>query len=343
MISKARIAITLGDPTGIGPEVVAKALSSESISQLATPIIIGSVDVLNREFERLQSSLQAKLIESADQSLPNGKIGVISPIDNPHLVHLPFGEISNEAGEAAVSWARTAGELALSGKVDAIATAPISKEAARLAGYEDFGHQEIYQHLAGVARVLTMLITTNLRVVHLTTHHSLARSVDYVHKQGITEAIGMVDLFLKSYGFTSPRIGVAALNPHGGEGGLIGSEEIDEISPAIQASVENGIQAFGPIPADTVFGQAVEGQYEAVLAMYHDQGHIPLKLLGMHRAVNITLGLPIVRTSASHGTAFDQAWQGTADAGGMVAAIRLAAKLARQRVPVSSVGSAEGA
>jgi len=328
MISKARIAITLGDPTGIGPEVVAKALSSESISQLATPIIIGSVDVLNREFERLQSSLQAKLIESADQSLPNGKIGVISPIDNPHLVHLPFGEISNEAGEAAVSWARTAGKLALSGKVDAIATAPISKEAARLAGYEDFGHQEIYQHLAGVARVLTMLITTNLRVVHLTTHHSLARSVDYVHKQGITEAIGMVDLFLKSYGFTSPRIGVAALNPHGGEGGLIGSEEIDEISPAIQASVKNGIQAFGPIPADTVFGQAVEGQYEAVLAMYHDQGHIAVKMHNWAESLTLNIGLPFLRTSVDHGTAFNIAGKGIADPTGMIEAINYAAEVA---------------
>lgn len=327
-MSKSRIAITLGDPTGIGPEVVAKALSHNSISSQARPIVVGSVDVLNREFAHLKSSLTAELIQSTDQPLANNKIGVISPIDNPNLVMLPLGEISNQAGEAAVLWAKTAGELALAGKVDAIATAPISKEAARLAGHENFGHQEIYQHLAGSPRVLTMLVTKNLRVVHLTTHHSLAKSVQYVNQRGISEALSMTDTFLKSRGFSSPRIGVAALNPHGGEGGLIGTEEIDEISPAVLEAVSKGIKAFGPIPADTVFGQAVEGQYDAVLAMYHDQGHIAIKMHNWSESLTLNIGLPFLRTSVDHGTAFNIAGKGIADPTGMIAAINYAAEIA---------------
>ncbi len=328
MKSTARIAITLGDPTGIGPEVVAKAISHGSGLLDIKPIIVGSVDILNRELDRLNSPLKAQLIKNADQLLAANTIGVLSPYNNERLINLPYGEISSEAGEAAVTWATTAGQLALDGQVDAIATAPISKEAARLAGYEDFGHQEIYQNLAGSSRVLTMLVTKNLRVVHLTTHHSLAKSISYVTKDGIVEALTMTNMFLHSHGFDSPRIGVAALNPHGGEGGLIGREEIEYISPAVAEAFAQGIQVIGPIPADTVFGQAVEGQYDAVLAMYHDQGHIAVKMHNWVESLTLNIGLPFLRTSVDHGTAFNIAGQGIADPSGMIEAITYAAVVA---------------
>ena len=179
-----------------------------------------------------------------------------------------------------------------------------------MAGHEDFGHQEIYQHLAGVPRVLTMLLTTNLRVVHLTTHHPMRTAVDFVTRAGVLEALRLTRNFFAAHGCAHPRIGVAALNPHGGEAGLIGSEEIEEIRPAVADANAEGIAATGPVPADTVFGQAIEGQYDAVLAMYHDQGHVAVKVHDWASSITLNIGLPFLRISVDHGTAFDIAGKG---------------------------------
>lgn len=334
MEKRPRIAITLGDPAGIGPEVVAKALTQPDLWTDVEPYVVGSVNVLDKAFALVGSELRATAVGDTNSAIPNGRVGVISPTAEAPLNTLAYGQVSAVAGDAAVCWARTAGELALGGWVDAITTAPISKEAASLAGHANFGHQEIYQELASAPRVLTMLVTTGLRVVHLTTHHPMHTATTFVTQPGILEALRLTQDFLVQRGFANPRIGVAALNPHNGEAGLIGFEEIEEIRPAVQEAIEAGISASGPVPADTVFGQAVAGDYDVVLAMYHDQGHIAVKMHDWASSLTLNIGLPFLRTSVDHGTAFDIAGLGVADATGMIAAVRYAAETARTgRIP----------
>ena len=213
--------------------------------------------------------------------------------------------------------------------MDGIATAPLNKEAAAMAGYESIGHTELLQELSGARIVPTMLMAKNLRVVHLTTHRSLRVACDYVKKDRILDFLQLThDSFVK-WGFPNPRIAAAGLNPHNSDGGLLGNEEADEIAPAVAAARERGIDAVGPIPADSVFHQAISGRYDAVLAMFHDQGHIPVKVYGFEESVTANLGLPFVRTSVDHGTAFDIAGQGIAQHVSMLESIRLAVELAR--------------
>ncbi len=331
MNRRPRIAITLGDPVGIGPEVAAKALSRTDLWRDVEPFVVGSPDVLDKAFALIDSSLRAQQVEGPSATASPGRVGVISPHDDSGLANLPYGQVSPLAGAAAVAWASAAGQLALDGAVDAITTAPISKEAASLAGHADFGHQEIYQHLAGAPRVLTMLVTTGLRVVHLTTHHSVRIATDYVTRGGVLEALRLTHDFFAGRGFPQPRIGVAALNPHSGESGLIGTEEVDAIRPAVDDANAAGIAVIGPVPADTVFAQAVDGRYDAVLAMYHDQGHIAVKMHDWAASLTLNIGLPFLRTSVDHGTAFDIAGKGVADETGMVEAVRYAAEVARAR------------
>ena len=222
-----------------------------------------------------------------------------------------------------------AGELALAGIVDGIATAPLNKEAASLAGFQSIGHTELLQELAGIKIIGTMLMSKNLRVVHLTTHRSLRVACDYVKKDRILDFLQLThDSFVK-FGFPNPRIAAAGLNPHNSDGGLLGNEEADEIAPAVIAAQERGINVVGPIPADSVFHQAIQGRYDAVLAMFHDQGHIPVKVYGFEESVTVNLGLPFVRTSVDHGTAFDIAGQGIAQHVSMLESIRLAVELAK--------------
>jgi 4-hydroxythreonine-4-phosphate dehydrogenase len=222
-----------------------------------------------------------------------------------------------------------AGELALAGIVDGLATAPLNKEAASLAGYQSIGHMELLQELSGAKTVATMLLAKNLRVVHLTTHRSLRVACDYVKKDRIVDFLQLThDSFVK-WGFDNPRIATAALNPHGSDGGLLGHEEAEEIAPAVKAAQERGINVVGPIPAGIVFHQAIQGRYDTVLCMYHDQGHIPVKVYGFEESITANLGLPFVRTSVDHGTAFDIAGKGIADHTSMLESIRLAVGLAR--------------
>lgn len=327
MISRPIIALTMGDPSGIGPEVMAKALASSDVLDSCHPLIIGNAPLLERTASDLGLTFELTPVSSPAEARDN----VISILDpgNLNIEDVSPGQVSAAAGKASVEWVLQAGALAISGEVQAIATAPIHKEAASAAGYKDIGHMELLQSLTKAEEVATMLTAGSLRVVHLTTHRSLARAVEYVKKDNILAKLVLTHEFFHTWGFATPRIAVAALNPHGGDGGLLGREEIEEIAPAVaEARERHGIEVSGPIPADSVFPQALEGRYDVVLVLYHDQGHIPIKVKDFQGSVSINLGFPFIRTSVDHGTAFDIAGKGIADETGMKEAIRVAAFMA---------------
>ncbi len=328
-MEKPAIAITMGDPCGIGPEVVVKALADPRVYASCRPMVIGNTYAMNQAVKATGLPL---IIRETDDPIGAGEdpttVDVVD-IHNLNPEDITVGQISVPCGKAAMEWVTKAGELALAGIVDGIATAPLNKEAAAMAGYQSIGHTELLQELSGARIVPTMLMSKNLRVVHLTTHRSLRVACDYVKKDRILDFLQLThDSFVK-WGFPNPRIAAAGLNPHNSDGGLLGNEEADEIAPAVQAARERGINVVGPIPADSVFPQAIEGRYDAVLAMFHDQGHIPVKVYGFEESVTANLGLPFVRTSVDHGTAFDIAGQGIAQHVSMLESIRLAVELAR--------------
>ena len=326
---KPGIAITMGDPCGIGPEVVAKALADPRVYDSCRPLVVGSTYAMERAVAltgvplRVSSTSEAEAVGEDDSVIDVLDIGNLNPED------ITVGKINPTCGRAAMEWVTKAGELALAGSVDGLATAPLNKEAASLAGYKSIGHMELLQELSGVRTVATMLMARNMRVVHLTTHRSLRIACDYVKKDRILDYLRLTHESFLKYGFREPRIGAAALNPHGSDGGLLGNEEADEIAPAVEAARVEGINAFGPIPADIVFHHAAEDRYDAVLAMYHDQGHIPVKVYGFEESITANLGLPFVRTSVDHGTAFDIAGKGVATHTSMLEAIRLAVALVK--------------
>ena len=326
---KPVVAVTMGDPCGIGPEVIAKALSSPEVYETCRPLIIGNGWCMERALELVGSDV--KLHQATTPLEPNGATGTVELLDpgNLNAEDVTTGKISPTCGKAAMEWVSTAGELAMAGQVDAIATAPVNKEAASLGGYSAIGHTELFQELAGSPTVATMLMSGNLRVVHLTTHRSLRRALDYVTKDRILSFLQLTHDTFGRWGMANPRIGVAALNPHGSDNGLLGHEENEEIGPAVEAARAAGVNATGPVPADSVFHQAIGGRYDVVLAMFHDQGHIPVKVHGFERSITANLGLPFIRTSVDHGTAFDIAGQGVADHLSMVEAIKLAQTFAR--------------
>ena len=244
------------------------------------------------------------------------------------------GQVSAVAGKASVEWILKAGELASSDQVQAVVTAPINKEACSLAGYRDIGHMEIFQSQTGAKEVATMLMAETLRVVHLTTHRALRVACDYVTLANVLAKIKLTNDSFKNWGFPTPRIAVAALNPHASDGGLLGDEEQKEITPAVAQAQSEGIDVTGPVPADTVFNQAIDGKYDVVVAMYHDQGHIPIKVHNWAKSVSVNLGLPFIRTSVDHGTAFDIAGRGVADHESMLEAIKVAVGLvSNKRLP----------
>ncbi len=317
------IAVTLGDPTGIGPEVVAKAFAGGA----PRAVVVGDAGVLRRAADVGSVALEVNPVETvADARFAPGCVDVIAATDLPS--DLPFGAVDARGGAAAHEYVRRAVELALAGEVQAIATAPLNKEALRLAGFQHPGHTELLAELTGTRDYAMMLVTDELRVVHVSTHVPLREAIERVKADRELIAIRLADGALRRLGFDAPRVAVAGLNPHAGESGLFGAEDREEIAPAVEAARAEGIDASGPWPPDTVFMQARRGHFDVVVVQYHDQGHIPIKLMGFDTGVNVTVGLPFPRTSVDHGTAFDIAGTGRAEDASMRAALELAAALA---------------
>ena len=318
----------MGDPCGIGPEIILKALKSSYSNSLNEFLVIGSYYAISTVNQNLSINMPVKKINQFDDFDPNETtmIQILDP-ENIDAEYIQPGVLSKEAGKACMEWVEIAAHLCLENKIQGMATAPVNKEAASLAGYVQIGHMELLQSITNSPEVATMLISKNLRVVHLTTHKPVQIACDFVTKENIYNMIKLTNTNFINWGFDNPRIGVAALNPHGSDGGLLGREENEEISPAIIQARQENINVEGPIPADIIFNQAIDNRFDAVICMYHDQGHIPVKVYGFEESITVNLGLPLIRTSVDHGTAFDIAWKGIADNTSMVEAIKLAQNL----------------
>jgi 4-hydroxythreonine-4-phosphate dehydrogenase len=327
------IAITMGDASGVGPEVIIKALLSRPIYDICRPLVFGAGTVMAEEIRSLDSPL--KLNNVADVDDLRGQYGTVDLLDlhNLDLKEVATGRVCPPCGKAAMEYLARAAGLVLENKVDALVTAPINKEATRQAGYGDTGHLEFLARTSHATEYATMLVSGTLRVVHLTTHYSLKEACTLVTKERVLARLKLTSESFRKWGIARLRIGVAALNPHGGEGGLFGSEEIEQIIPAVKEARSLGIDARGPFPADSIYVRAISGEFDVVLAMYHDQGHIPVKVHGFEESISVALGLPFVRTSVDHGTAFDIAGRGVASSRSIEEAIKMAVSLAAGKLP----------
>ncbi|MBI2973697.1 MAG: 4-hydroxythreonine-4-phosphate dehydrogenase PdxA [Armatimonadetes bacterium] len=313
------IGITIGDPAGIGPEIVVRALAHEAVRASGSAVVIGDGWVLERAMNVTGTRLEF------------GTGGHARLVDLANVDHrLQWGKIQSTAGAAAGQFIERAVQDALAGRIDALATAPLNKEALWRAGYRHLGHTEMLADLTRTSDPLTMFQVRGLRIFFLTRHLSLREALDQIRREKIAAILPRIDAELHRLGIERPRVAVAALNPHAGEGGALGREDLEEIAPAVADARSRGLTVDGPVPADAVFAQALDGRYDAVLSLYHDQGHIAAKTLDFHGAVSVTLGLPFVRTSVDHGTAFDIAGKGLARADSMIAAILAAGDLVRR-------------
>lgn len=322
------LALTLGDPAGIGPEVLARGLDDGALLDRCRLLLLGSEWALEDAQVLIGRDLgverchdpEAFVAGTSDVALLD--VGVERPTD------FCYGRVNAACGESAVRAVEQAARLAIDGHVAAMVTCPINKEAVHAAGYvDDIGHQEILARLSGARWTATLLMTPGLKVVHLSTHLSLIDAARYVTRDNVVDKLRVTAEALARWGMSRPRIAVAALNPHAGEGGLLGREELDAIAPAVADARAEGIDVLGPLPADSVFNRAIAGEFDVVLAMYHDQGHIAIKVHDFARSVTATLGIPFIRTSVDHGTAFDIAGTGCADATSLEAAVECAATL----------------
>ncbi len=339
MTFKPLVAITMGDPSGIGPEVVSKALTRPGIYERMRPFVIGTASGMESA-NRLTGS-PARVIPVGSVAEAAGAPGVIEVlnVDGYETVEFPVGEHSIEAGRASHAWVERAARLCIDWTVDAMATAPVNKESWQMAGSADLGHQEVFRRLTGSGYVATMLVSGELRCMHLSTHKALRDACDYVTTQNVLRAVRLTNEHFVKWGFPAPRIAVAGLNPHASDNGLIGREELDEIAPAVEAARSEGIEASGPHPSDSVFNKAIAGEFDVVVVMYHDQGHIAIKVHGFEESISVNLGIPFIRTSVDHGTAFDIAGKNVADETGMVEALNMAALLAVRSATASPVAS----
>ena len=329
-MSKPIIAITMGDPAGIGPEVILKALGQDEVRESARFLIFGDANILHREANKLDFKIPLIPIPEVSQAeFPANVLEIINlTILNPSLEH---GRPMAASGDASFKYIKAAALSAIKGEVDAVVTAPISKEALKLAGHGYPGHTEILAELCKTDDYAMMLAGPHLRVVLCTIHVPYAKVPLLLSREVVFKTIRITHESLSRYLGRKPRIAVASLNPHAGEGGMFGDEEARFIKPAIEDADSKGIDASGPYPPDPLFYWASKGKYDAVVCMYHDQGLIPLKLLDFEKGVNVTLGLPIIRTSVDHGTAFDIAGKGVADSSSMVEAVRMAVEMAQSR------------
>lgn len=321
------ITITMGDPAGIGPEIAIKSLINPEIHRLCRPILIGALKSLQKTAMHLNLDIALKAIPAPGDA--KGKTGTIEVIDlnNVDTQKLKVGTMSAEAGRASIEYIEKAVNYALQGECEAIVTAPINKKAISLAGSRHIGHTELIAALSSVKDPLTMFWVKGLRIFFLTRHLPLKDAVRAVKKDRIIETTVKIAQALARIGLADPYIAIAALNPHASDEGLMGTEEAKEIYPAVKELRNMGLSVDGPVPADSVFHQAVEGRYEAILSMYHDQGHIAAKTLDFYGTVSVTLGLPFIRTSVDHGTAYDIAGKGMVNAKSLEEATKLAAKL----------------
>ena len=323
--------ITMGDPAGIGPEIIAKAWARPEVHAWCRPLAIGDARIFRRALAACRLKLDLCTLHDPADADPAPRC--LDVLDVPTVApgQAPPGRLSRACGRAAVRTVFAAIDHALAGRLDAVVTAPLNKEAMRLARYRFDGHTEIFGRRTRARQVAMMLVVGRMRVIHVSTHTALRVAIRKVSQRRVLGTIRLAHAALRQFGVRAPRVAVAGLNPHAGEHGLFGREEIREIIPAISAARQEGIKALGPFPPDTVFYRAHRGEFDCVVAMYHDQGHIPMKLLGFERGVNLTVGLPIIRTSVDHGTAFDIAGKGIASETSLVEAIRVAARLARHR------------
>jgi 4-phospho-D-threonate 3-dehydrogenase / 4-phospho-D-erythronate 3-dehydrogenase len=331
MTKKPLIAITMGDPAGIGPEIIAKVFDTGEIFSLCRPVIIGHAGVMKKIVEDLHLSVSIRSLKDLAETDPVlGKADVVS-ISDVDLASHSWGRPFVASGKAVVEYIRLATELALKRKVDAIVTAPINKEMMNAAGHEFSGHTELLAHLTDTTNYGMLFVGGGLKLILTTIHHALKDVPRLITKDRVLRTIRLANIAMKEFGIERPRIGVAALNPHASEGGLFGHEELTAILPAVIEARGEGIDASDPIPADTLFYKARNNRYDIVVAMYHDQGLAPLKMLAFGSAVNVTVGLPIIRTSVDHGTAYDIAGKGCADPASLLAAVKLAAQMAAYR------------
>ncbi len=334
-MTDVKIGITMGDGAGIGPEVIVKAMVDRELPRDCRCVIVGDLRRLAMASRICRLNLRFQAISHPSEA--RFRPGTLDVIDVGLLpAELPFGKLSAAAGEAAYQYVRRCTELAQEGAIQAICTAPLNKEALHFAGHAYPGHTELLAELTGTAEVSMMLVNSKLRVIHVTTHIGLRDAIGRINSDLVLRTILRGHQVLLAAGIEEPVIAVCGINPHAGENGLFGyGEEEEKVVPAIDEARARGIDARGPLPADTVFFRAARGDFDLVVAMYHDQGHGPVKVMGLNAAANITVGLPIIRTSVDHGTAFDIAGSGTADARPMIWAISQAALLARQPAPVS--------
>jgi len=322
------VAITMGDPAGVGPEIVMKALARVEPYELCRPLVIGDASRLRAAGTIVGASVAVAVV--ADPSAAAFRRGTVDCVDVGLVpADLPWGKLSAAAGNAAYHYIAKAVELATAGKIQAVCTAPLNKEALHAAGHVYPGHTELLAKLSGTKEVSMMLSTPKMRVIHVTTHVGLLDAVERIEPGLVERTILRGHQALVRAGISRPRIAVCGINPHAGEHGLFGrGEEEEKVAPGIEAARARGVAAEGPLPADTVFFRAGRGDFDLVVAMYHDQGHGPVKVLGLEAGVNITVGLPFVRTSVDHGTAFDIAGTGKADERSLVEALRQAVALA---------------
>lgn len=325
------IAITMGDASGVGPEIIMKALVRDDVAALCRPLVVGDAARLREAGAILRSPLAVDALATPDQA--RYARGAVDCIDLGLIpAGHPWGTLSPLSGEGAYRYIERATRLVEAGEADAICTAPLSKEALHAAGHKYPGHTELLAHLTGTPEVSMMLVAPKLRVIHVTTHVGLIDAIRRIEPGLVGRVIARGRETLVKSGMAEPRIGVCGINPHAGENGLFGhGEEEEKIIPAVQACRAKGWAVEGPLPADTLFFRAARGDFDLVVAMYHDQGHGPVKVMGLEAGVNITIGLPVVRTSVDHGTAFDIAGRGIADEGSLVEALRQAAELAPRR------------
>ena len=325
-MNKPYIGIPMGDPAGVGPEITVKALAHKELYDLCNPVVVGNKDVMENAIRICQVDLKLNVIDKVEDGLyESGTIDLIN-LDNIDYSKMEYGKVQAECGQAAYEYIVKVTELALAKKLNAIATTPINKESLKAAKVPYIGHTEILEDLTNTHNPLTMFQVHNLRVFFLTRHVSLRQACDLITKDSVYEFIKRCDEALNRLGVVNAKIAVAGLNPHSGEHGLFGDEEVKEIAPAIELAKADGINVVGPVPADSVFHFGLKGRYDAVLSLYHDQGHIATKMVDFERTISLTNNMPFLRTSVDHGTAFDIAGKNIVSEVSMYEAIVLAAQ-----------------